>query len=134
MTEKRLSQILQNLEILRTGIFKDIDAVNKLIDETIHLVKGDNHLIEMQFIRNTRKQRNKQIFIDRLNGYSFNSIAKEHSLSTSRIRQIFINMLRQVANSREIKRVLLPNDTKWWEYDIEYWQNNKEILLGYFNP
>jgi hypothetical protein len=132
MTEKRLQQILQNLETLRTGIFKNEEAVNNLIDETIHLIKNDSHLAEMRVIQNTRKQRNKQIFIDRLNGYSFNSIAKEHSLSTSRVRQIFVRMLMQITNSREIRKILLPNDTKYWQYDIEYWQNNKEILLGYF--
>jgi hypothetical protein len=133
MTEEREERIIQNLETLRTAIFEDRESVERLIKETIHLVKNDRHRAKRRRIQNTFKQRNRQIFEDRLNGLKYKNIAKRHSLSEGRCRQIFERTLRTVINSREIKKILLPNDTQHWDYKYEYWQNNKEILLGYFD-
>jgi hypothetical protein len=47
---KRVQQIIKNLGTLRMGIFKDVDTVNKLIDETIHLVRLESPMITKKFI------------------------------------------------------------------------------------
>jgi len=110
-----------------------LERLNSLLinDETLNGSYRELCRVQPPVIQNTRQIRNKNIFADRLNGLTFKEIAEKYSISYGRATQIFKMSLIRLIRFTEVKQILCP-DGAWHKYDIKYWQDNKDILLGYF--